>query len=251
MAKQIGIFPITGTVGNLTFYRSKDGIRVRMKSSLDGKRIATTPSFQRTRENMAEFARAARAGKTLRRALASAFQYAATGRVPARLLKQMLRAIKADTTHPRGERTVADGEPGFLQGFEFNEKSPLETTFLAPFMPGIDRQTGVMNVGIPSFVPRNSIARPAGATHFRFVAAGAAINFTENMYVSTHVASQQLPLNATAMAPIDLSVTASPGSTQSLVLAFGIEFYQEINGNMYPLLDSGFNAAALVGITQG
>jgi hypothetical protein len=63
MAQQKGIIPLQGTIGNITFYKSKDGFMAREKGSLDASRIATDPAFQRTRENGAEFGRAGKAGK--------------------------------------------------------------------------------------------------------------------------------------------------------------------------------------------
>ena len=35
-------------------------------------------------------------------------------------------------------------------------------------------------------------------------------------------------------------------STHPLFLAMGIEFYQEVNGTMYPLKNGAYNALALV-----
>ncbi len=58
MARQSGIVPLKGTIGNITFYKSQDGYLAREKGSLDAKRIASDPKFQRTRENGAEFSRA-------------------------------------------------------------------------------------------------------------------------------------------------------------------------------------------------
>lgn len=68
MAQQKGIIPLKGTIGNITFYKSKDGFLAREKGSLDATRIANDPAFQRTRENGAEFGRAGKAGKVLRTA---------------------------------------------------------------------------------------------------------------------------------------------------------------------------------------
>lgn len=45
MAQQKGIIPLKGTIGNITFYKSKDGFMAREKTSLDGKRIATDAGF--------------------------------------------------------------------------------------------------------------------------------------------------------------------------------------------------------------
>ncbi len=48
MAKQVGIIPVTGTIGNLTFYKMENDYYVRRKSSLDSKRVKTSPRFVNT-----------------------------------------------------------------------------------------------------------------------------------------------------------------------------------------------------------
>lgn len=68
MAQQKGIIPLKGTIGNINFYKSKDGYLAREKTSVNAERIANDPAFVRTRENGAEFGRAGRAGKVLRTA---------------------------------------------------------------------------------------------------------------------------------------------------------------------------------------
>jgi len=63
MAKQAGIIKLKGTIGDIAFYKSRDGHMARLKGGIDKKRIATDTAFQRTRENGAEFGRAGKSGK--------------------------------------------------------------------------------------------------------------------------------------------------------------------------------------------
>ena len=93
MAQQKGIIPLKGTIGNITFYKSKDGYLAREKGSLDADRIANDPAFQRTRENGAEFGRAGKATKVLRNALRSLLQNVSDSRMIARMVKEMMRVI--------------------------------------------------------------------------------------------------------------------------------------------------------------
>ncbi|EIA08653.1 hypothetical protein HJ01_02375 [Flavobacterium frigoris PS1] len=51
MARQNGIIKLKGTIGDITFYKTKDGHLAREKGGIDAKGIATDPAFQRTREN--------------------------------------------------------------------------------------------------------------------------------------------------------------------------------------------------------
>lgn len=45
MARQNGLIKIKGTLDNVSFYKTKDGDLARMKTSVDGKRIANDPAF--------------------------------------------------------------------------------------------------------------------------------------------------------------------------------------------------------------
>jgi hypothetical protein len=41
----------------------------------------------------------------------------------------------------------------------------------------------------------------------------------------------------------------TPASTKPLFLALGVEFYQEVNGQMYPLKNGAYNPLALVQVS--
>lgn len=249
MAQQKGIFPIKGSIGNITFYKTKDGFLAREKGSLDANRIANDPSFQRTRENGAEFGRAGTAGKVLRTALRSLLQNTADGRLIARLTKEMMRVIQADAVNARGMRNVIDGEAELLEGFEFNVNSKLGTTLYAPFTASIDRVSGALGVTIPSFVPVSMVTAPSGTTHFKIVSAGVEIDFENEIYQSQFHSTTELGWNATATAIIDLVNNVTANSAHPLFLVLGIEFYQQVNNTMYPLKNGAFNSLALVKVS--
>ena len=249
MAQQKGIIPLSGTIGNITFYKSGDGYLAREKGGIDANRIANDPAFQRTRENGAEFGRAGAAGKVLRTSFRSLLQNTADSRMVGRLTREMMKVIQADAINERGLRNVIDGEAELLEGFDFNVNGKLGTTLYAPFTGAINRVTGELVVTIPAFVPANMVAAPGGSTHFKIISAGAAINFENETYEVTTSATADLPLNGTATAVINLANSVAANSEHPLFLALGIEFYQQVNGNMYPLKNGAFNALALVKVS--
>lgn len=249
MAQQKGIIPLRGTLGNITFYKSKDGFLAREKGTLDANRIANDPTFQRTRENGAEFGRAGKAGKVLRNALRSLLQNTSDSRMIGRLVKIMMEVVHADLVNPRGLRNVIDGEAELLEGFEFNANSKLGTTLFAPFTATINRVSGELTANIPAFIPANMVAAPAGATHFKITSAGAAIDFENETYEATVQSTAELPWNATATAVINLVNAVTANSTKPLFLVIGIEFFQQVNGAMYSLKNGAFNALGLVKVS--
>lgn len=249
MARQKGIIKLDGTIGDITFYKSQDGYLAREKGGVSADRIANDPAFQRTRENGAEFGRAGKAGKILRNAIRAMLQNASDSRMVSRLTQKLVEVIQEDATNPRGKRNVIDGEAELLQGFEFNINGKLGTTLYAPYTTAINRVTGILDASIPSFVPQNMIAAPGGTTHFKIVSAGAEIDFENETFVMDSDASAVLPWDNVATAVLSLSNTVTANSLHPLFLALGIEFYQEVNGQMYPLKNGSYNALSLANVS--
>ncbi|NUY82675.1 hypothetical protein HUK80_17365 [Flavobacterium sp. MAH-1] len=249
MAKQKGLIKLKGTLSDVTFYKSQDGYIAREKGSLDGDRIRNDPAFQRTRENMSEFGRAGKAGKLLRNSLQALLINAADSRMVSRLTQSMMKVIQADATNERGLRNVIDGEAELLAGFEFNIKGKLGTCLYAPYTGAINRVTGVITLDIPPFVPINMVAAPAGATHYKITSAGADVDFEAETFTVTTSETAILPWDATLTAAISQSNAVTAASTKPLFLAVGMEFFQQVNGQMYPLKNGAFNPLALTAVS--
>ena len=146
-------------------------------------------------------------------------------------------------------RNVIDGEAELLAGFEFNIRGKLGTSLFAPFVGAIDRVTGNITVDLASFIPSNMIAAPSGTSHFKIISAGAEIDFEMETFIETHSETAILPWDTTATAVISQTNAVTPASTKPLFLALGVEFYQEVNGQMYPLKNGAYNPLALVQVS--
>jgi len=251
MARQKGIIKLKGTIGDITFYKTQDGHLAREKGGIDASRIASDPAFQRTRENGSEFGRAGKAGKLLRTALRPLLINSADGRMVSRLTQAMVKVIQADLVSDRGLRNVIDGEAELLFGFEFNIRGKLGTSLYAPFVAAIDRVAGEISVDIASFIPSNMIAAPSGTTHFKIISGGAEIDFEAETFVVATSETAILPWDATPTAVINQVNAVTPASTKPLFLALGIEFYQQINGTMYPLKNGAFNPLSVAKVDSG
>ena len=246
MARQKGIIKLKGTIGDITFYKTKDGHLAREKGGIDASRIANDPAFQRTRENGSEFGRAGKAGKILRTALRQVLINSSDGRMVSRLTQAMTKVIQADATNPRGLRNVIDGEAELLAGFEFNIGGKLGTTLFAPFVGTIDRVSGLIGLSMAPFVPTTMIAAPSGTTHFKIISAGAAIDFEAETFEVVNSETAILPWDINPTVAIDHDNSISANSSHPLFLALGVEFYQEVNGQMYPLKNGAYNPLSLV-----
>ena len=251
MARQKGIIKLKGTIGDITFYKTQDGHLAREKGGIDASRIKNDPAFQRTRENGSEFGRAGTAGKILRTALRALLLNSADGRMVSRLTQAMVKVIQADVTSNRGLRNVIDGEAELLAGFEFNIRGKLGTSLFAPFVASIDRVTGQIEVTVPSFIPVNMIAAPGGTTHYKILSAGVEVDFEAETFVAENSATAILAWDAEASMVVSQTNMVTPASTKPLFLALGIEFFQEVNGQMYSLKNGAYNALALVKVDGG
>ncbi|MFW0714249.1 hypothetical protein [Pedobacter sp. N23S346] len=248
MARQEGIIKLNGRIGDLTFYKTRDGYLAREKGGISASRIAGDPKFERTRENMAEFGRATKAGKFMRIAFKTLTSQLADSRISNRLMKEMLKVIQADSVNERGLRMVLDAETELLTGFEFNIKAPIGTTINVPYEALIDRATGVLSITLPAYSARDLINSPQGSTHFKLSAASAAINFEEERFQLDVVESEMMSVKDIAVAASRLDCQLTAGSTSPLFLLLGISFYQRVNQVDYPLSNGAFNGLTLARI---
>lgn len=248
MARQTGIIKLKGTIGGISFYKTSDGHLAREKGGVDASRIANDPAFQRTRENGSEFGRAGKGGKVLRNAIRILLQNAKDKRVVSRLTKDLLAIIKTDTTNDRGLRTLTEGDFNLLLGFEFNLNGKLGTTLFTPFVNAFDRVSGDATLDIAPFSPTLRIAAPSGTTHFKVVMGAAELDFENESSVSENDETAILPYTSADTAAIALTASLTANSTVDVVQVLGIEFYQEVNGQMYELKNGAYNALSVVTI---
>jgi hypothetical protein len=246
MAKQNGVLKIVGKLDDLSFYKSKDGYLVRRKGGVDGSTIASSPNFQRTRENNSEFRRAAQAGKLIRVAFNKALQNVSNPRLASELTKKMMEVVKADLTSTRGERNVIDGEIGLLTGFNFNPKVKLGNVLYFAIASVLDRVAGTLTFNWPVFNPQIDVLFPPGATHVRIGFAASAIDFgTENFSYDGNF-SAVYPVNGGSVQAQGLVVTVPANTNLPVLGVVMVEFLQQVNGNLYPLKNGGHNAMQIV-----
>ena len=246
MARQSGLIKLKGTLDNVNFYKTKDGNLARMKTSVDAKRIANDPAFERTRENGKEFGRSAASGKLMRDAVRPMSLNAADGRVTARLTKIMTSIKNLDANNVRGARVVAQGIQlpegiAALKGFDFNKEALLGSILYKPFT--VDVNNGA--IVITDLVPQMDISWPQGATHIQFSCGFAGLDFDENEKDLQMSPAVNLPIDAT-QSTVTLIPAALPGIATTKLFLLKIEFFQEVNGVQYTLKNGAYNALKVV-----
>jgi hypothetical protein len=242
-----GVYP---SIVSDSYLPSKDDKEANRKACFKTKPRNTDTAFQRTRQHMAEFSSAGRAASTLRDAFKVITVNEFSGSGFRRLFKLMIQISKTDTLNERGLRNVIDGDVGLLRGFEFNGKSEFGAKFRGTLIPGISRATGELLISIPSLIPASMIVAPIGATHVKFISAGAEIDFKNDRYFTTSNMSAEIVLNKTSTETITLNNILKSNSTQTLVLAVGLEFYKQVNNKMFKLFISSFNPISIVAVSK-
>ena len=250
MARQKGIIKLLGTVGDITFYKAKEGFLAREKGGVDKERIMNDPNFQRTRENGEEFGRAGKSGKMLRTAFRSVLLNSSDSRMVGRLTRDMVKVIQQDQVNERGKRNVNDGDITLVKGFDFNINGKLSTTLYAPYTSSLDRVSGNVSVDLSPFVPLNMINAPSGTTHFKIEAASADVNFEDGSFNVSNADTGILPYDATETSAINLATSIPANSSEPIFLVLGVEFYQEINGEKYVLKNGAYNALQIIEVSK-
>lgn len=248
MARQSGLIKIKGTLDNVSFYKTKDGDLARMKTSVDGDRIANDPAFVRTRENNSEFGSSARSGKLTRDNLRPISMNATDGRVVARMTKIMTQIKNLDTTSVRGARNVGVAmataqAKALLKGFEFNREAMLSSMLFKPW--AVNTTTGVITIA--GLVPTLDLIYPEGATHVSFSGAYANINYATGIADVKLTNVQNLPISSTSSA-ITLTPISVPTGTGAKLFLLKIEFFQLVNSVQYSLKNGAFNALKIIDV---
>lgn len=246
MARQTGLLGIKGTVGGMTF--DKNGV-VRKAAQSNKAHFDGADSMARTRENAVEFGRAATAGKLLRQALRKQIQGTGDKVMISRLTRTMRTIESLDTVNPRGLRRVLKAHANLLVGFNFNTEAPLSTVFFAGFTVVVSA-VGVVTLTLPTILPFSDLAAPTGATHYSLEMGLVVLDFDANIsrvLVPTGIPAPA-PINGQVVANIALTATlgAAPTATEVVVVVLGVNFFQQINAQLYPLNNGATNPLGVV-----
>ncbi|WP_395066761.1 hypothetical protein [Flavobacterium sp.] len=248
MARQSGLFNFEGTLDNVTFYKTADGLLVRKKGGVSKNRLLHDPAFIRARENGAEFGNCAKSAGKLRKSVSMFVYMAKDSKLSSRLIKVFFVIKKYDSLNVRGERSVGQGlttslGKSTLKGFDFNRNAKWHTIVPSPYV--LDTVTGT--VTIADFNPSEHLNFPDGATHFSLQNAFLHIDLTTGAYEILYSDLFNYPISNAVINPtlVPSGIPTASGTKLYLVL---IEFFQEVNGIQYALNNGAFNALTILDV---
>jgi hypothetical protein len=235
MPKQVGLIKIQGTVDNLTFLETQDGLIVQKKRRFNADKLKNDPNYQQVRNTMQEFAIGSNAGTLFREAFTTEITKAVDNRMISRLTRTMIEILKTDPVNEWGHRKVQLGEMEKLVKFNFNGPVPMSATVKVDPQVAINRPAGQVTVIIPAHIPQELIAAPSGGvTHYRFFAAAAAIDFENASSISGRQSSANLIHDNNVGTETTLTLPLVPNSTLPIFIVLGVEFMVIVNGKATP-----------------
>ncbi len=231
MAKLIGPLQLSGSIGDLTFAKTKFGIVVKAKSSLNKEKFYAYESMEGSRKTSKEFGHASLMSVKVRRALKPVAAQANDKTVHFRLNKVMGEVLRTDTDSDKGSRNIGNGDLHLLNGFEWHKKYTLHGTLKANYIANLNRETGTMRMVVPGFRSAQMLKKPKGATHYQIVAGGVAFGVEDADdngvgWSANHARSKVLEIshNKSEELCLDLSVKVKSGDV--MVMGLGVVFYQ-------------------------
>ncbi|WP_026703620.1 hypothetical protein [Flavobacterium soli] len=239
MAHVKSIFRLSGSLGEVTFYRGREGQQLaRKKSSLTKERVDRDPAFARTRENSREFGAVVRAGSQLRKGASAFVRRLRTPELSGRMIQVLCKVRDCDQEAIRGARTVGGGlghakGRQLLKGFDFNTQFPLDAVLQCPHVaaPGFTFQ-------LPLLVPASHLRYPKGATHASFGTCLLQVDFEAGTTAVTYSPEVGVALDRTAT-EVTVNPPAPATGTGIVFWMLQVCFFQEVNGELYPLDRSG------------
>lgn len=234
MAKQKGIIPLSGTLGEISFYYLNGTPVARSATAgFNKKAIKTKPSMQRVRENASEFGHCTKVNKALRQALRPFYAEVRFTYLHSRLNGLLTRMKKLDATHIRGERTVAGGYATAAGQHLFTS---FTFTPACTIWQGLLQQATYTNLDFTlSFASLSAqgVIFPEGATHFKLLFGVLGADFGMGPY-TLFLASPVIVAAGDAAQAASFTPAETPQGA-SLVPFFGVQFLQEVNGELYAL----------------
>lgn len=243
------LLQLVGATQKMTFYRKKNGeFGFKKKGGISTDRFLNDPSFEMMRLNTQDFAKAGKASKLIKRAFDPMTPKQATKGLFARLTQRCKAVIKSDTTHERGFRNLLDGDLTLLTKFEFVTPGVLVDKLRVPFTQAIDRAAGTVSISLPEFIPAEMIAFPETATHCRLKLGAAALNLGEDTHTFSTATSADILQGKEPVAAATLTAQIPAGTTDLVLAALALEYFNLEHGVMYPVRDANFTLMRLIAV---
>ena len=231
-------FQFLGSFGKVTAYRMRgsDKIILRAKGGPSKRQIQTSPNFEHTRLNNAEFCGAVTAAKAIRSTIVFPIQDLADHNFSPKFVGICRKIQLLDKENEKGQRGVRlSAHRELLAGFRLNKKDPFLNIVHSPLHLVLDRETKTAVVQLPRLTKRMNLELRWKLPLYRFqfslgivediVHDGNGYNEPERLPIAT--AETEWHKNETDFSPrkveLKLDIPKPLRETQTIILSIGIE----------------------------
>lgn len=237
MAKQTGLFPFTGKIGNVVGYA--DGKKYFMRSA-----PAKVSQTMRTKKAASDFGIASGGGRLIRHALRGALDILYDTTVTNQLNKTFITALHADSSQQPGKKRLQPAHLQVLKGFSFNSETRSGSILLAD--PVVDRnETGSIRVSLPALKKGVNLHCSRKVTHIGLKAIAVFINFGKGQ--ATQSVSESLIINVKKGAPA-AELLIPQQSREATMVILEVQSFMEENGRLYSMHDRKCFAADVLAV---
>lgn len=208
--------------------------------------MAADPQFQRTLENSSEFGRAATANKLIRNAFGEFVGYASDQGVSGRLTKRVARVIQTDLIHRRGERVVTWAPLRLLEGFNFNNATPLSHVMFAPYEVKVNHSTGKVLIDFPFFNPHTMTVGTKTPYDFNLMAGVASFDFADQKILLQNQSVSHFSSTDRQTSPLQVSLSIPVAFHDPLIVVLGIEIISSKGPDENTLRQKKLSALSIV-----
>ncbi|MCL6261347.1 hypothetical protein M3O96_19765 [Aquiflexum sp. TKW24L] len=252
MAKLVSWTKFVGTLGGITFYLMNGKNIARQARQKNRKRYWLSRFFVGTKKENDEFGRASPLSSSFRNLAHPLLYQIHTGYLHSQLSGVFRKIMLTDGIHGKGKRTLLAGDVSLLRGMEIAKQAKLQNLLGQMPIVQIDQEAGMVKVDFSKVGRINQNAIPAGASHFQVkigivqvpekpkVKGKSFFSGEENYY------KQDESLAQLGEVPISYDPVLQDYLGTVMV---GIYFFQESNGQFYPLKSGG--AVRVVEVWKG
>ncbi|GGD17585.1 hypothetical protein [Flavobacterium orientale] len=232
MARQKGIIKLSGTIGGINFYETKDGSFAREEGGgFNSEAIKTKDSMAPVRENASEFAQVSRVGSLFCRGLLPFLQTCKDTKRYRRMVSLLQEIKTLDAVSERGKRTTTLGlatpmGKKLWWEFDLTERSPED------LLPGT-YQVAAGSTGLTvSDLDLSRLVFPKGATLVELRYGVLDVDFTALTF-QLHMAAPLFLDKDFADSSVSLALDGGIVMTGTLFPVVGVRFYQVVGGEKY------------------
>lgn len=233
MARQKGIIPLIGTIGDLNFYFSKGkGYARQAGGGFNGEVIKTKDSMLRVRENATEFGAASTALKAFRRSLRPIFNPPKYKELHERLMRLFTQLKDLDLVSERGGRRVAKGIATakgkyLLEHFVFLPNKVLEYVVSHAQFDWSEQKLSFSSMDL------SAVPLIKGSTHVALNLIVIDFDFEQITY--TFQTSGTVLLDRGAIEAFTMQPNSVIAPQHTGIVALGLQFCEVFGGEVYPM----------------